>query len=538
MKHPINRIVKLLATIVILFVVGCNDDSVKTGSIAGFVVDANTGEPVRAANITLSPVGSSSVSGSDGRYEFLALEAGTYTVQVSKSGYITNSKRVVVTEGGVGSGDIMLTPSSGDMSLSVTYIDFGTSQTVETFQIINNASNGSFQWSIIKENTADWLTVSPTSGSCGAGQHSPVTLTVNRALVNTSQTVNLRVTNNTSGNSVTLPVSVGYSNGILQITPNPVDFGNTATVRQMTILNTGSTSITYEINYNCNWLTVSPTGGQLSSGGSTTINLSINRNAFNGTAQTILQVRNTADGSFTNVNVTATNDGGGQGGEIVVPGGLQCYYTFDNGTANDITENGVDAQLMNSASIIGSGDQYLKLNMITDDYLNIPYNLFSGLSNWSVSFWIKDFGAGSIFAAQNSSTSQYNYYDAPLLWAMQDNKLRLKCDANGMPNYSSEYAGTSFSYNYSNIQADGNWHHIVVTMSSGGNAKLYVDGSLRDQITCSYIQNTINACTKIAFGGSKEGLYPFSSSMKLDNIRIYNRAITNTDVQTIYNNEL
>lgn len=536
MKQTRRLITSLLAAAMLL-VSGCGDEA--TGSIAGFVVDANTGEPVRTANITMNPGGVNSISGSDGRYEYLNLKAGTYTVQVSKSGYITNTKTVVVPAGGIGSGDIMLTPSSGEMSLSVTHIDFGTSQTVATFQIISNAANGSFQWSIVKESPADWLTVSPTSGSCGAGQHSQVTLTVNRQMVTTSQTVNLLVTNNTSGNSVALAVSVGYSSGMLQVTPNPVDFGATATSRQLTLSNSGSTMVTYEVNYSCAWLTVSPTGGTVPAGGSATIALSLDRNAFSGSAQTILQVRNTADGSYVNVTVTATNNGGGGGGgNIVVPGGLQCYFTFNDGTANDQTDNGVDASLMNSASVATDGNrQYLKLTQVTDDYLNIPYNLFQGLSNWTVSFWIKDFGAGNIFAAQNSSTNPYNYYDAPLLWAMQDSKLRVKCNNAGMPQ-SNGYGGTSFAYNYTNIQADGNWHHVVVTMSSGGAAKLYVDGSLRDQITCSYHQNTINECSKVVFGGSKDGLYPFSSSMKFDNIRIYNRSLSNTEVQTIYNSEL
>ena len=537
MKRSRFYFLQLALAVALLCLGGCNEnEEAQTGSIAGFVLDANTGEPVRAANITLSPVGLSAVSGSDGMFEFVDLKAGKYNIQASKSGYITNTKTVIVSEGRVASGDIMLTPSSGEMSLSVSYIDFGTSQTVASFQIQNNAANGTFQWSVVKEGTADWLTVSPTSGTTGAGQQSPVTLTVDRQLVTTSQTVNLRVTNNTSGNSIALPVSVGYSSGTLTVTPNPVDFGTTALTRQMTIHNSGSTTVNYEINYDCAWLTVSPVGGTVSAGSSVTVSLALNRDAFTGSAQTILQVRNTADGSYTSVTVTATNDGGSQGGDIVVPGGLQCYYTFDNNTANDLTDNGIDAQLMNSATITtNSGRLCLKLNQVTDDYLNIPYNLFSGLTNWSVCFWIKDFGPGNIFSGWNTGSGSA-YGDAPLFWAMQDGKFKLKCRSEYMPD-----GGTQFAYNYTSSQSDGSWHHVVVTISASNNsgtAKLYVDGSLRDQITLTYHTNTIGDATKIAFGGSKDGLYPFSSSMKLDNIRIYNRTISNTEVQTIYNNEL
>ena len=100
--------------------------------------------------------------------------------------------------------------------------------------------------------------------------------------------------------------------------------------------------------------------------------------------------------------------------------------------------------------------------------------------------------------------------------------------------------GNYFSYNYTNIQADGSWHYVVVTMESEdnqGNAKLYVDGSMKDQITTTYLTGTIDDASKVSFGGTKDGLYPFSSSMKLDNIRIYNRTLSNSEVQTLYNAE-
>lgn len=544
MKHITRCLTQLMMAAALLLAMGCGGKE-DSGSIAGLVVDANSGEPVRAANITLNPTGGSAVSGADGRYEFHDLPEGTYTVQAAKTGYITNTKTVVVKSGTIGSGDILLTPSSADMTLSVSQIDFGSNQNVEMFRIINNAANGTIQWSIVKESSADWLTVSPTNGSCGAGQQSQVTLTVDRSLVTTSQTVNLRVTNNTSGNSIALPVSVTYNSGTLQVTPNPIDFGSSSTSQQMTLYNSGSTIVNYEVSYSCAWLTVSPTSGTLSSNSSATVLLTLDRTMITGTAQTILQVRNMSDGSLINVTVTASNNGGGggggggEGGTIVVPGGLQCYYTFEGDNSNDVTDNGADAIMMNSASIATDGSRkYLKLNSLTDDYLQIPYNFFHGLTDWSVSFWIKDFGAGNIFAAQNSSTNPYNYYDAPLLWAMQDNTLRIKCNNGGMPQ-SNGYGGTSFNYNYTTIQADGSWHHIVVTMNGGGTeAKLYVDGQLKDNINCSYQQYIIDDCSRVVFGGSKNGLYAFSSSMKFDNIRIYNRTLTNAEVQTIRNNEM
>lgn len=517
----------LLIVALALCFVGCKDDDEELGNstIAGYVTDANTGEPLRAVDVTLSPTGKATVSGADGRYEFRNLEANTYRVQASKAGYISNTITVVTTANSTTNGDIMLTPSSSDMRLSVSQIDFGISGTVQSFNIINTAANGSFQWTITKQGTANWLTVSPTSGSTGAGQQSPVSLVVDRSLVNTSSTVILEISNITSGNTITLPVSVGYNSGTLEVTPNIVDFGTTATSRQLTLRNMGSTMVSYEINYNCAWLTVSPTSGNLASGNTATISLALNRSAFSGEAQTILQVYNTTDGSTTSVMVRASNNGGNNN-DIVVSNGLLAYYTFNDGTVNDLTDNGNDGDFGNEATTVpyGSG-QYLKLTSSQCSYISIPYNFFSGLTHWTVSFWIKDLSAGKIFAAQ-AATSGGGYNDAPVLSARQDGFLAFRTTYGSF---------TEINYNYINNATS--WHHWVITMdgTGSGNIKLYVDGTLKSTVSASYSASSVNNCTQIMFGGDGSAT---CAGMKLDNIRFYGRTISTSEIQTIYNNEL
>lgn len=511
---------------------GCKDDEEETGtsSIAGYVSNANTGEPLRAVDITLSPKGLATVSGADGRYEFRNLEAGTYYVRASKAGYITNTITVVTAAEKTAVGDILLTPSSAEMSLSVSRIDFGVSGTVQNFNIINNAANGTIQWAITKQGTANWLTVSPTSGTTGAGQQSPVTLVVDRSLVQTTATVILEVTNITSGNTITLPVTVGYNSGTLQVTPNPVDFGTTATSRQLTLLNTGSTTVSYEVNYNCAWLTVSPTSGNLAPGNSAVLSLALNRSAFSGEAETILQVRNTADGSSTSVHVTASNTGGGSSDDIVVSNGLLAYYTFDDGTVNDRSDNGADGSFGNDAVTVSTGNgRYLKLTASQCSYINIPYNLFSGYTHWTVSFWVKDLSAGKIFAAQ-AAVSGGGYYDAPVLSATQDGYLAFRSTYGSW--------GSSFTaINYNYINNSSQWHHWVITMNGtgSGNIKFYVDGTLMSTVSASYSASTVSNCTQIMFGGDGSAT---CAGMKLDNIRFYGRTLSTSEIQTIYNNEI
>lgn len=59
----------------------------KLGSIYGCVTDFATGNPVYAANVQLRPSGETTLTGSDGMYEFLDVEDGDYSITVSKAEY-------------------------------------------------------------------------------------------------------------------------------------------------------------------------------------------------------------------------------------------------------------------------------------------------------------------------------------------------------------------------------------------------------------------------------------------------------------------
>ncbi len=63
------------------------EEIIELGSIYGIVTDKATGEPVKSANVQLRPSGETSLTGNDGRYEFLDLKNGNYSITVSKTGY-------------------------------------------------------------------------------------------------------------------------------------------------------------------------------------------------------------------------------------------------------------------------------------------------------------------------------------------------------------------------------------------------------------------------------------------------------------------
>ena len=462
----------------------------------------------------------------------------TVTVNIDRS-LITQSTTANLT---VRSGDqtivlpVNVTVSGNNgpqLQLSETSLDFGISANSLAFYVMNTGpANTSLNW-ICSNINASWLTLSPMSGNTAGGASTQVIATIDRTQINGMVSTSVTVSGAGSTSTITFSASSsGSGSAILQLSEGSLDFGETAVTKTFQVKNVGSdgTMLSWSINpLNVSWLTLTPMSGTTASGSGTLVTAIVDRDMISGPVSTTLTVVGTNNSASLNVSATYVNN------SLVISSGLQCFYTFDDGNANDITDNGVDGVLANSATITEDGTRtYLKLNMITDDYLNIPYNLFRGLTSWSVCFWIKDFGAGNIFSGWNTGSSSA-YGDAPLFWAMQDGKFKIKCRSNYMPD-----GGDAFSYNYTNIQSDGSWHYVVVTMESSdnqGSAKLYVDGSLKDQITTVYHTSTANDASKVSFGGTKDGLYPFSSSMKLDNIRIYNRTLSNSEVQTLYNAE-
>lgn|GEM_PF-5681615 len=73
-----------------------NVEEVSKGGIAGIVADKVTGEPVPTVKLKLSPGGNSTVTGSDGSFQFEELEAGEYTVTYTKDGYRDGMEKLLV----------------------------------------------------------------------------------------------------------------------------------------------------------------------------------------------------------------------------------------------------------------------------------------------------------------------------------------------------------------------------------------------------------------------------------------------------------
>lgn len=193
-----------------------------------------------------------------------------------------------------------------------------------------------------------------------------------------------------------------------------------------------------------------------------------------------------------------------------------AYYTFDDGTANDITENELDATLINDPSFTtetasGRGKAVF-FNSQKDQYMNIPYNPFKNITNYTITMWVKDFGYGYFIKNGGDENSQPRfafYYDEDGFF-----KFRLNPYSSGM--------GT-FTYDAKSL-IDGEWHMLAISRSEGL-CELYVDGALVANKQLTYNDFPIDPSIII------------QNHMRFDNLRLYNRKLKSNEITEIYNSE-
>lgn len=203
-----KRFFKVCLTIVYLFlIISCvKDEETTTGRIYGIVVDAQTGEPVQGANVSLTPGGKSAITGSSGNYEFTDLEMGQYKIQVQKTGYQSNLKQISVVVGQVTSGDISIRQLSENSKVGVNkdVLDFGTEINSLTFDVINKGSLGNLDWNIT--GTSVWMKVSPLSGTTAINKSSVVKVDIDRSKI--TQNVSTSIIINADGESLPILINV------------------------------------------------------------------------------------------------------------------------------------------------------------------------------------------------------------------------------------------------------------------------------------------------------------------------------------------
>ena len=275
-----KRFILLSILFAAIFCTYCTEDEVPVfGDVYGTITDSQTGEPVRNAQVILSPTNATTISGSDGHFEFRSLEAKQYSISVSAEGYESNSRQVTIIPGQSISCDIHLTPKAVVEIFNVDplTLNFGTTQTQMAVTVTNDSARDA-QWSLnLGQNT--WLKASPIAGQIGAGKSQTIVFSANRA--NLVEEASGIVTFSALGGSSALTVNCSPSqqvSSIMEVTPLNIDFGDLSTEQIFRIKNKSNALLNWTIfGINEDAITVSDASGSIQSGNSKVVAIKLDR---------------------------------------------------------------------------------------------------------------------------------------------------------------------------------------------------------------------------------------------------------------------
>ncbi|MEW8203885.1 MAG: Ig-like domain-containing protein, partial [Candidatus Thiodiazotropha endolucinida] len=219
--------------------------------------------------------------------------------------------------------------------------------------------------------------------------------------------------------------------------------------------------------------------------------------------------------------------------------GLLGHWTLDSNAA-DSSGNSHDGTLTNGASIDNPGssnpigDGNLNLDGFNDFVqLNTHVSAFSGLSQGTIAAWINTSYSGAQAMFSITDTADYN---SLVVFGMDNGRIFFDLANNNFYSLSVE---TNASY------ADGNWHHVAVTVDGSGNS-IYIDGvevSLaglfyRDgnSSTSSFI-SSVTSLDSMAIGNLRDpaGYTGFFNGLQ-DDVRVYDRALSASDITELISN--
>ena len=207
--------------------------------------------------------------------------------------------------------------------------------------------------------------------------------------------------------------------------------------------------------------------------------------------------------------------------------GLVAYYPF-NGNANDESGNGNNG-IVNSATL--TTDRFDNTNSAyefdgIDDFITIPNSpeLVFGSNDFTIVSWIYPV-AYTGKKGLNAIITKHDYDDGSWLF-----RVRKHSSTGNIPKLNFETDFPTHRY-YGNTEVTINNWHMAAVIRSGNNYSFYfdenIDGTFTDDesFTTTYpivISGQGDNCTDERFTG------------KIDDIRIYNRALSGLEIQQLY----
>jgi hypothetical protein len=204
---------------------------------------------------------------------------------------------------------------------------------------------------------------------------------------------------------------------------------------------------------------------------------------------------------------------------------LVSWWKLDDGSGSTAS----DSAGSNDGTVYGAAWTTGQINGAldfdgTNDYVVIadaPFD-FGSDTDFSICVWIKTSNTlrQRIVDKIQANTPPYQGYEL----LMNTNGLA-RVNVDDGPNFTGSYTTT--------IVNDGNWHFLTAVADRDGNIEIYCDGSPEDSDPMSAIGNIDNNIS-LAFGRSMDYNGQYFDG-KIDDVRIYDRALTPLEVLQLYN---
>jgi hypothetical protein len=207
--------------------------------------------------------------------------------------------------------------------------------------------------------------------------------------------------------------------------------------------------------------------------------------------------------------------------------GLLAHYPF-SGNANDSTGNGHDGIAYGNPSI--TTDRFGNINSAyefdgVDDYID-TYSTFDYDSR-SVSAWLNPndiIGSGG-----SSDNTLVNVALTQDDFKLRYGLLRIDIDNEKLKLWAGGAYGT---YEFQPIEVD-NWYHVVM-VRNGDTTKYYVNGVFLGKRTSDNIGSSYRPNSNLIIGAGRSTTDQFFNG-KIDDIRIYGKALNSCEVYQLYN---
>jgi xylan 1,4-beta-xylosidase len=211
------------------------------------------------------------------------------------------------------------------------------------------------------------------------------------------------------------------------------------------------------------------------------------------------------------------------------PGGPVAYWKFDEGsgtTAADTSGNGHTGTLNGSAGWNASGKSGAALSLNGSGYVGTanPASLVFGNADLTVMAWIKTSSTSAMGILTKDSNG--THVDGDKLLGVNYSSTKFGLDHGWVA-----YLGAN-----KNV-TDGVWHHVAWTQKKDGSGtsevwRLYVDGVY--ETTGTFATKADPAGATICIGrGSSGSYFPNNFNGYIDEVRIYNRVLSDTEIQVL-----